>query len=229
MIIVSMTSWPKRINNVPKVVYSLLTNTVKPDKIICNLAIEEFPNKEKDLPEELLLLTENTCFEIYWVKRNTFVFKKFIPTLKRFYNSDYFLFTVDDDELYDKTYIETGINALKNNKAAVIACRGNESGVWGGMFCCHSSVFKADYWEHITEELIQERMNDPYTNAYFEHYGIKIFNVNKKLTNKFNDIFSNRSRFGGYTTQKINKVKNVVKKIFDNYENSSLLSVSQDL
>jgi hypothetical protein len=213
MIIVSMTSWPKRIHNVGKVVYSLLKNTVKPDKIICNLSIEEFPNKEKDLPEDLVLLTECTCFEIFWVEHNTNVFKKFIPTLKRFYNNDYFLFTVDDDELYDSTYIETGINALKTNKAVVIANRGNERGVWGGRFCCHSNIFKPDYWTKLTNEIISYRMNDPYTNRYLSFYKINVFNVNKNLSKSFNEIYSNRKAVNGYYLQ-YRKVKPLIDSLF---------------
>jgi hypothetical protein len=214
-IIITMTSWKKRIGNVPKVVFSLLNNSVKPDLIVCNLALEEFPDKK--IPDELQLLDDTGVIEIYWVEKNTTVFKKFIPTIKRFYGEDYFLFTVDDDELYDKDYIKTGIEALKMNKAVVIAARGNERGVWGGMFCCHSTVFKQDYWEHITEELMNERMNDPYTNAYFDFYKINIFNVNKRMTTKFNDVNSNRGIVGGYTPQKIEKVKKIVKRIFDTF------------
>ena len=50
-IIVSMTSWKKRIQNVAKVVYSIYMNSVKPDKIELNLSSDEFINKEEDLPE----------------------------------------------------------------------------------------------------------------------------------------------------------------------------------
>jgi len=45
-----MTSWTMRISNVKNVIQSILDNTVLPYKIIINLAIEEFSNKEKDLP-----------------------------------------------------------------------------------------------------------------------------------------------------------------------------------
>ena len=55
-VIVSMTSWTKRIGNVSHVVYSLLKQTVKPDSIEVNLSTEEFPNKEKDLPEDLVAM-----------------------------------------------------------------------------------------------------------------------------------------------------------------------------
>ena len=214
-IIVTMTSWKKRLVNVGPVVYSILKNTVQPTKIICNLSTDELPLKEAELPKDLLLLQKTTCFEVNWVKRNTYTFKKFIPTLQRFYPNDYYMFTIDDDELYQPTYIETCINDFQQHQAVVIAKRNPAStGVWGGMFCCHSSIFKPDYWNNITEELLGERMNDPYTNAYLTFYGYKIFNVLEKLTDKYNEIFPNRGNTGVYTTDKIDRVNKIVANIF---------------
>lgn len=69
MIIVSMTSWQKRIKNVSKVIFSLLNQSVKPDSIELNLSIEEFPNKEKDLPEDLQNIIENKLCNVNWVKK----------------------------------------------------------------------------------------------------------------------------------------------------------------
>lgn len=53
-VIVSMTSYPARISNVGKSIYLLLTKQIrKPDEIHLWLAEPEFPNKEKDLPQDL--------------------------------------------------------------------------------------------------------------------------------------------------------------------------------
>ena len=41
MIIVSLTSWPKRIFNVPIVLKNILNGTLKPDYIELNLSSEE--------------------------------------------------------------------------------------------------------------------------------------------------------------------------------------------
>ena len=54
-LIVSLTSFPARINTVHQVIESLLNQTKKADKIILWLAPEQFPNGEKDLPEKLLV------------------------------------------------------------------------------------------------------------------------------------------------------------------------------
>ena len=79
-----MTSWKERINYVSRVLEILINNSFRPNKVILNLAIEEFPKKNKELPNNLLNLLKYDNFEIYWVEKNTNVFKKLIPTLNRF-------------------------------------------------------------------------------------------------------------------------------------------------
>jgi len=112
-IIVSMTSWPKRINNVPKVLKSIINQTTPPDLIELNLCETEFPNKENDLPNELnSLLNKYKKIEINWIKNNTYTFKKIIPTLKKFYGNNYYLLSIDDDWIYRNDYISMMINYL---------------------------------------------------------------------------------------------------------------------
>jgi hypothetical protein len=48
-IIVTMTSWTKRIKNVERTIATILDNSVLPEKIIINLSTSEFPNKEASL------------------------------------------------------------------------------------------------------------------------------------------------------------------------------------
>ena len=103
-IIITMTSWKKRVNIVHESLLSLINNYPKPDKVVLNLAIEEFPNKNKDLPESLLSLLQYDNFEIFWVKKNTNVFKKLIPTLYRY--KDDLIVTTDDDIIYPHNLIE---------------------------------------------------------------------------------------------------------------------------
>lgn len=104
-IIVSLTSYKGRIAEVGKVIFSILQNTLQPYKIVLNLSTDEFPNKEKELPEDLLVLTSTSKFEIFWVKENTKQFKKLIPTLERFPND--IVISIDDDVIYPDCFIET--------------------------------------------------------------------------------------------------------------------------
>jgi hypothetical protein len=56
--------------------------------------------KKKDLP------SKNKKIEINWVEKNTGVFKKIIPTIKKYYGLNYYLLSVDDDIIYRNDYIE---------------------------------------------------------------------------------------------------------------------------
>lgn len=112
-IILSLTSHPGRIDTVHIAINSLLRQTVKPDKLILWLAEDEFPNKEKDLPEQLLKLKE-FGLTIDWCEaiRN---YKKMIPTLRNY--PDDIIITADDDVYYDADMVETLYSAyLKNPK-----------------------------------------------------------------------------------------------------------------
>lgn len=104
-IIATLTSYRGRIADVGKVIFSILQNTLQPYKIVLNLSTDEFPNKEKELPADLLALTSTDKFEIFWVKENTKQFKKLIPTLERF--PDDIIISIDDDVIYPNHFIET--------------------------------------------------------------------------------------------------------------------------
>ena len=108
-IIITLTSFPKRINNVKTVLESILSNSILPAKIVINLSIEEFVNKENDLPHDLQkFIYINKIIEINWVKNNTTVWKKFIPTLLKYPNA--FVLCIDDDFEYPKNFIQTFFN-----------------------------------------------------------------------------------------------------------------------
>ena len=102
-IIVSLTSFPERINIVVKTIKTLLTQTMKPDMVILWLAPEQFPNKENDLPQELLVLQEYGL-TIDWYK-DIRSYKKIIPTLKKY--PDSIIITTDDDIYYAPDTIES--------------------------------------------------------------------------------------------------------------------------
>lgn len=101
-IIISLTSFPARINTVHKTINTLLNQTFPADKVLLWLAEEEFPNKEHDLPEKLLQL-QNRGLEIHWCN-NIRSYKKLIPTLKMF--PDAIIVTADDDNYYQPVWLE---------------------------------------------------------------------------------------------------------------------------
>jgi glycosyltransferase involved in cell wall biosynthesis len=101
-IIISLTSYPARINVVHKAILTLLEQTKKADKVILWLADEDFPNKEKDLPRELTELTKRGL-TISWCK-DIKSYKKLIFILKEY--PDHIIVTVDDDIYCPKDWLE---------------------------------------------------------------------------------------------------------------------------
>lgn len=107
MLIISMTSYPKRIKYVAKVFYSILSTSVSKDKYKCVLVLstEEFPNLEKDLPDDLQLFIDTGLVEIIWTKRNTKSHKKLLPTLKKYPNEP--ILVIDDDILRNEDWLNS--------------------------------------------------------------------------------------------------------------------------
>lgn len=110
--IISLTSWKKRINEVSKTLYSLIQNCPG-FHIVLVLSEEEFPLKEKELPENLTLFIDNNLIEIIWVYKNYKALKKIYFTIQKYPNVP--VISADDDcfytcnyakELYDKWYVE---------------------------------------------------------------------------------------------------------------------------
>ncbi len=121
-IIVSLTSFPARINNLHYCIYSLLNQTKKPDILVLWLAPEEFPNKEKVLPQTLLNLKQNGL-TIKWYK-NIKSYKKLIPSLKEY--PDDIIVTADDDVYYNKNWLKKLYNAYLIDKKSIHGHRAHQ-------------------------------------------------------------------------------------------------------
>jgi len=169
-VIVSMTSWPKRIGNVAKTIYSLYNQTHKPDSIELNLSIEEFPNKECDLPETLQTLIVNDVVIINWVQRNTKTFKKMVPVLQKYFGEDYYVLTVDDDLLYSSDYIECMLKKIDDADSYCYYA----SPVIGNAMIYRSKIFEPECWEKITEDLIETGVSDTYLTYYLKYRNAKM-------------------------------------------------------
>lgn len=102
-VIITFTSWRKRINYVYKTLETLINQTIK-CHVVLVLSSDEFPQKEKELPESLLMMLD--YFEILWVKENTKAFKKVYPTIVKYQNLDVPILSADDDCSYFPNYAE---------------------------------------------------------------------------------------------------------------------------
>jgi hypothetical protein len=105
-VVVSFTSYPKRINKVWIVVETLLRQTVKPNAIFLWLSKEQFLTKE-DLPKRLLRL-QKRGLRIELRDGDLRSHKKYYYIKKEYPKCDFI--TVDDDIFYPSTLVE---NLLK--------------------------------------------------------------------------------------------------------------------
>lgn len=109
MIVVSLTSWTKRIYNVKKVVESIMNNTIKPDRVYLNLSKEEFSGIK--LPQDLVdYFNFDERLFINWVDGpNTKAMKKVFPILDYLQDDD-IIIDADDDILFPVDLIESRLS-----------------------------------------------------------------------------------------------------------------------
>ena len=110
--ILSFTTWKGRIydHNVMLNLMSMLSQKTHYNyKVVLVLSSEEFPNKEKQIPEDMLLISrECPQFEILWTYRNTRALKKLNPVMRKY--PDIPIMTTDDDILLKDSAIEQFMN-----------------------------------------------------------------------------------------------------------------------
>lgn len=118
-IIVSLTSFPKRINTVNIVIKAMLNQSVKPDKILLYLSNEEF--KKEEIPQDLIEL-QNEIFNIKFCD-DLKPHKKYYYVMQEY--PDSIIITIDDDIYYPKDLIQKLLNSYKNFPNAVSCLRGH--------------------------------------------------------------------------------------------------------
>ena len=94
MTIVSLTSYPARINCASEALESLITQkTDEPYKVVLVLAEPQFPDRK--LPDSITEMIRSGKIEIIWHPTDIRSHKKLIPTLKRYPNATVVI--TDDD------------------------------------------------------------------------------------------------------------------------------------
>ena len=162
-IIVSLTTYSKRINNIPAVLDTIFSQTVPPDFVVLNLAHEEI------VPEEVQRYIDTHPIEVNRVA-DTKVFKKLIPTLRKYPNDC--IIAIDDDWLYPKGMIEDYVSIHQKYPNFPISGNGY---VYAGVQChcgC-SSLTKAEFFgdglQLIDEEVIKNCQSDDFVYTYFSN------------------------------------------------------------
>lgn len=115
-IVVSLTTFPARINSVWIVIDSLLRQKTVPGKICLYLAENEFPNGEEGLPERLLKYKEYGL-EINIRKENLMAHNKYFYALQE--HKDKCVITVDDDFYYPVDTISRLVELHEANPGVV--------------------------------------------------------------------------------------------------------------
>jgi hypothetical protein len=140
-IIISLTSFPARIRDVPSCLYSLFTQTYKPDRVILFLSRVEFANSS--VPDHVLKW-QRYGLTIYWVDEDIKEYLKLLPALRLYPRS--LIVTVDDDTFYPSYLIERLVVSYHNNPRVVHAHRagpvhfqGNGLIYRGGLTCVSCS------------------------------------------------------------------------------------------
>lgn len=121
-LLVSLTSYPARINDVWKVVECLKRQTVLPEKIILWLSYEQFNNRTC-IPAEILN-QEDGMFEVRLVEGNIRSHKKYYYALQQY--PDWTIITCDDDVFYDSNMIKRLVDTSRLYPGCVVANHSTE-------------------------------------------------------------------------------------------------------
>ena len=119
--IISVTTFPVRIDRLWMTIESMLRQAVKPDKIILWLYEGEF-NGESSLPKKLLE-QKKRGLEIRFCDENIMPHKKYYYTMLEFPDAN--VITIDDDKIYPKNLLSKLINFSKIHPEVIIStiCR----------------------------------------------------------------------------------------------------------
>ena len=117
-LIVSLTSFPARINTVHLTINTLLRQNTKPDRVILWLADSQFPDKK--LPDEITRLI-SLGLEVRYCE-DIRSYKKLVPALKEF--PEDIIVTADDDMYYKEDWLEGLYNAYLKNPENIYTRRG---------------------------------------------------------------------------------------------------------
>lgn len=123
-IIVSLTSFPARIDNVWQVIVCMLNQTLQPSEIILWLSKDQFTTSDA-IPDSLRRL-EGDIFKIRMVDGDIKSHKKYYYVAKEY--PDDFVFLIDDDIYYSSTLLEKTWAAHINHPNNVICNYGYHIG-----------------------------------------------------------------------------------------------------
>ena len=222
-IIVTLTTWSKRIRNIPTVLDTIYAQTVVPDIVVLNLAFDEV------VPEDVQHYLDLHMIEVNRVE-DTKVYKKLIPTLKKYPNDC--VIAIDDDWLYPQGMIAEFVEMHRRFPNNPIS--GNKEVVCG--IQCHcgcASLTKASffgkYLNVVDNDVISNCPSDDMVYSYLSTLAGHPYYRTK------NSYFMNMESFGaveGYSDNcqydPIGTTFEYMKKRFGTIENVMKLYISEE-
>lgn len=142
--IVSLTSFPARINEVWITIETLLRQSFKPDKIILWLAEDQFP--EHKIPESLEKLIERGL-TIEFCDEDLRSHKKYFYALKNY--PEACIITADDDLYYDNNFIKNLILLHHQHPNLIVTNRAHRF-----TFDNDNGILPYKYWKHNVTDLL---------------------------------------------------------------------------
>ena len=124
-LIVSLTSFPARIDKIHLTINTLLRQNTKPDRVVLWLTESQFPN---GLPDSLTRLLD-LGLEIKYCE-DLRSYKKLVPSLREF--PEDIIVTADDDMYYKEDWLEGLYNAYLENPKNIYTRRGCRTRVIDG-------------------------------------------------------------------------------------------------
>lgn len=126
-VVISLTSFPARIDHAWITVETLLRQTTQPDAVVLVLAESQFPGRT--IPPRLVR-QQARGLHILWVAEDTRSYKKLVPV--RLAYPDATIVTVDDDARYAPWMLERLLDARSVHPGSIIGYRGWHARVVNG-------------------------------------------------------------------------------------------------
>jgi len=140
-IIISFTTYKNRVKYAPKVIKSLLNQTIKPYKICLTLYKEDL----QYITPELQYFFDNGDVELLISDVDIAPHKKYYYSMRKYKN--YPIVTVDDDVIYDSTLIEKLYNGYLRNNTCISAGRTHKI-----KYDTHGTPLPYNQWQYEYKE-----------------------------------------------------------------------------
>lgn len=181
--IISLTSWKQRIQTAHKAISSLL-QCCKKSHIVLVLSEEEFPQKEKSLPKQIIDLANSEKIEIIWTYDNTKAFKKVIPTMEKYKNVP--IVSADDDLIYTRDYASELYESFKKSKDVFSVSYRHSKMVTN---CGAATLYNPKYYSLILSSF-NKKFVDYYEDDMFMQYVVEKNNLKQLF---ISDLFPCKS------------------------------------